>query len=256
MLSPQAETVINDYLTLPFPNRQVACPYYNNRRSGMRGGLRVLIGKGSPEDIAEEALIISLKDKIDLERLDNETLQKFLVDHKLGVDCSGFAYHVLNAELCALHKKKLGDALYFPQAKNIFRKLIIKMRPAENAGVKVLAHDRNSTVVPVSEARPGDFIIMLGTNPQHDYDHVVVITDVKKEKNITVLTYTHALQWAADGKYNHGVRRGMIIINYPDAPLTEAAWTEQNCTGDHNETYQRAREAQTLELRRLKALAK
>ncbi len=256
MLSPQAEAIINDYITLPFPNRQVTCPYYNNRRSGMRGGLRVLIGKGSPEDIAEEALIISLKDKIDLEGLDNEGLQKFLVDHRLGVDCSGFAYHVLNAELCAQHNKRLRDALFFPQAKNIFRKLIIKMRPAENAGVKVLAHDRNSSVVAVNEAMPGDFIVMLGTNPKHDYDHVVLITDVSREKNNTVLTYTHALQWVADGKYNHGVRRGTITVNDNAAPLTKAIWTEQNCTGEKNETYQRATEAQTLELRRLKALAK
>ncbi len=256
MLSPQAEKAINDYLALPFPNRQVACPYYNNRRSGMRGGLRVLIGKGTPEDITEEALIISLKDKINLEGLDDEGLKKFLVDHRLGVDCSGFAYHVLNAELCATRKKNLRDCLFFPQATNILRRLIIKLRPAENAGVKVLAHDRNSDVIEANKARPGDYIVMLGSGPAHDYDHVVLITDVAVEKKHIILSYVHSLQWASDGKYNHGVRRGTIAIPNEKPALIAAAWTEQNCGNETNETYKRAWEAQKLELRRLKELNK
>jgi hypothetical protein len=144
MLSPQAEAVINDYLTLPFPNRQVACPYYNNRHGKVHGALRVLVGKGAPDEIAEEALIISLRDKIDLDSLDTETLKKFLVGHHLGVDCSGFAYHVLSAEVTAQGKGKLKQYLKFSQQTDILRKLILLLRPAENTSVKVLADTHNT----------------------------------------------------------------------------------------------------------------
>ena len=51
-LSASALKIINDYLHLPIPGHDVVCPYYNNRRANLRAGLRALIGKGNPEDIA------------------------------------------------------------------------------------------------------------------------------------------------------------------------------------------------------------
>jgi hypothetical protein len=132
-----------------------------------------------------------------------------------------------------------------------------KLRPAENTGVKVLASNENSISVSLSDTVPGDFITMLGTNPSHDYDHVVVIYDIsKKEGAPTELKYVHALAWGTDGRYGHNVRQGTIIITNPSGPLTDQTWQEKNMTGSENETYRRALEAQTLELRRLKALAK
>ena len=37
--------------------------------------------------------------KIDLKKIGDENLKKFLVDHKLGIECSGLVYHILNALL-------------------------------------------------------------------------------------------------------------------------------------------------------------
>ena len=65
-LSSQTQKVIHDYLHLPIGGVFVNCPYYNNRRTGMWAGLRVLIGKGSVDDIVEEAMLIALREKIDL----------------------------------------------------------------------------------------------------------------------------------------------------------------------------------------------
>jgi hypothetical protein len=232
MLSPQAEAVINDYLQLPFPkDRSIACPYYNNRRGKIRGALRVLVGKGGPEEIVEEALIISLRDKIDLDSLDDATLKKFLVNHHLGVDCSGLAFHILNAEVHARGKGKLKNYLTFPKQTGLLRRLILKLRPAENTSVKVLAAPENSVAVAWPEAQPGDLIIMLGTNPKHDYDHVLVVEQVEPHK----ITYVHALQWSSDGLYDHGARRGIIEITDPNLPLTKQRWIEKRKQDEANE---------------------
>ena len=62
MLSPKAQQLIHNYLNLPFKGvNGVRCPYFNNARLKQRGQLRVLVGKGTPGEIAEEAYIISVQ---------------------------------------------------------------------------------------------------------------------------------------------------------------------------------------------------
>ena len=62
MLSLKAQKLIDNYLSLPFPGVEGArCPYFNNAKLHARGQLRVLIGKGTPQEIVEEAKIISIQ---------------------------------------------------------------------------------------------------------------------------------------------------------------------------------------------------
>lgn len=253
-LSPAALATIHEYLHLPFPNRNVACPYYNNRRSEVRGALRVLVGKGSVKDIMEECTIFSLKEKIDVKNLSNEDLKKFLIDHHIGIDCSGLAYYVLGAELTARSKKNIASTLFFPQAKNPIRKILTKLRPAEHTNVETLAHPKNSQEVSLSFVRPGDMVIMLGSGEKHDRDHVLIVHEVTVENNLpTKISYTHALAWTTDGKYHHGVRQGTIHLT-PTLSLLEATWEENGKQGHENETYLHATWAKTLIVRRLRCL--
>lgn len=138
-LSQRAQSVVYNYLHLPIGARCV-CPYFNNRRSKIRGGLRVLVGKGSPENIVEEIEIISLKEKKDVQKFTHETLKEFLVDQGIGIDCSGFAYHVLDAELKAQGKKKLSSQIVFPHT--FLKKLYTILRPAENTNVTTFALEK------------------------------------------------------------------------------------------------------------------
>lgn len=256
-LSAPALTVINKYLALPFAAGAVQCPYYNNDRLKMRGGLRALVGKGSPDDILEEALIISLHDKIDLAHLAPEAIKKFLVDHRLGVDCSALVYYTLDAELKARNKYDLAHYLTFPKAKNIIRKFLIRLRPAENTGVSVLASDTNSTAVPFGQAQPGDFVTLQNPHSSPDIAHVVLLHEVDYENGVAVVArYTHSIPWVSDGRYGHGARQGVITITNPTGSAREQTWTENGCSGDQNETYtKRVCGATTAALRRLKALA-
>jgi hypothetical protein len=249
-LSAQAQQIIRDYHTLPFENHSVTTPYFNNQLSKVRGGLRALIGKGTPEDIVEEAKIIAVRDRIDFSKVSDAEIKKFLVDHNLGVDCSAFAYYILNAECEAQGHGTLPTKLFFPHAKSLMRKIITKFRPVENCDVVTLAHERNSREVSLSEVQPGDMIILWRTGIEHTLNHVLIVTEVNGKK----ISYVHTFRWSKEGQYEHGVRTGTIIITDPKKNLSEQIWEEKNTTGTENETMQHVKMAEITEMRRLKIL--
>lgn len=221
-LSPEALKIIENYLHLPFPGHNLNCPYFNNRHTKVRGGLRALIGKGSPEDIVEETLIFSLREKINLNNLTAEELKKYLIKHKLGIDCSGFVYHVLDAEMQAQGKRSLHKILKRPWFKNPFRKLIVKLRPIENTGVGTFDHEANSVEIDVKEIKPGDLIILTASGPKQDYNHILVIHEI----NNSTINYSHSFQYPTDGLYNHGVRQETITITDSNKNILEQNWSE------------------------------
>lgn len=249
-LSAQAQAVLNDYLQLPFPGKQVNAPYFNNQRSKVRGGLRVLIGKGTPTDITEEAELMALRERIVLSELNNPALKKFLVDHNLGVDCSALAYYTLAAEVHNQKKTELRKALHFTHATNFLRRFLTRLRPAENVSVAVLADDKNTVPVSLMRVQPGDLIILWQTGPEKKLNHVLVVHAVDSK----AIHYTHTFRWSKEGQYEHGARQGMIEIIDPTKPLIEQKWEEKHETGPKNDTLQHALLATKIELRRLKIL--
>lgn len=255
-IAPSAQAIIDHYTHLHIGSHTVQCPYFNNRRSAMRGGLRVAIGKGTPKEIEEEAVVAALKSKINLDSLTPEEAKKLLVEKKLGVDCSGFAYHLLDALVRAEKNKKLREVLILPKSKNPLRNLIKKIRTIENTSVKVLADEKNSKTISLSEVQPGDMITMIGTGYTGIIDHILVITDIQKDADQNpILTYTHSLQWSSDGRFDHGVRTGTIKIINVQQPLIHQEWTEKGITNtEKNGTFRRAKDAKELTIKRLLAL--
>jgi len=243
MLTPEAKHVIESYLHLPLG---IGCvtPYFNNRRAKIRGGLRALIGKGSPKEITEEAEIIALREKVSVKSLDSTMLKKFLVDKGLGIDCSGFAYHILDAESRAKNKKPLRAYLTFKL--NPLRRLIARLRTAEQVSVTILADNANSATVSLRDAQSGDIIILLSS----EYNHVLVIESIEQKNSETLLHYVHSYAWPDEGVYGHGVRRG--TLNLRDENLLGGTWIENGRSVD----FQKIRTIQTAQIRRLRAFQK
>jgi len=245
-LSKEASEVINSYQNLSIGKHKITCPYFNNRRSGIRGALRVLIGKGTPQEIEEEAILFALREKIDLSKLNEIDLKNFLVDHNLGIDCSGFVYHILDAELKAQGKNGLKKYIKRPWIKNPIRKLITKLRPVENTGVATFNNGVNTTEIKLSKVKPGDMIIMMNTGLNNDMHHILLITEIENLKSeIINLKYVHSFNFTTDGKYNHGIKQGEIKITNPDKSLLEQEWNEM-------ETHNHAKMANELKIKRLK----
>mgnify|MGYP001573168710 FL=1 len=222
----------------------------------MRGGLRVLIGKGTPDDIAQEAKIIGMREHTDIQKFSDEELKRFLMDHRIGIDCSGFAYYVLDAELAAKINRPLASVLKFPEIKNPLRKLLTRFRTPEHTSVAVLAHEKNSKEITLDDVRPGDMIVLEDIGMGNQRDHVLLVHDViRDEKNtLSELGYTHSFQWSTDGKYAHGVRQGRVRIHDISQTLIHQTWEEQEKTGETNETFLHAQKARTVAIRRLRAL--
>lgn len=259
MLSSRAQKMINDYLNLPFSDVDgVRCPYFNNARPQQRGQLRVLAGKGTPAEIVTEAKIISIQynhnifDKHGLCHINPEQktdeLRRYLIDHNLGIDCSGLIVHILREHFLETKNFDFTKNLTIVQPKKIWRYLISRLRPVENINVPILADNKNSQLITqLSDLKSGDLIIMLRTGPRHKRDHVLLVTEVKDN----LIDYVHARAWSSEGQYGHGVAQGQIKIVKPVGELLEQAWIEFAKTGEQNETYLEAKNAAVLEIRRL-----
>jgi hypothetical protein len=238
-LSQSALTVIKAYKSLQFGDNQVCTPYFNNKRQKVRGALRVLVGKGTPEEIVEEAKLMAVRAHVDLDMLNAVELNTFLIDHYLGVDCSGFVYHVLNAEVHARTGKKLKSFLKFPN-RSIIRKLLAILRTVENTNVKILAHDKNSSNVKLVDVKPGDIITMIGSKKVGNPDHVLLIESAIENK----ITYVHSYKFSTDGKYSHGIKHGSITLTDDSKKIEEQSW-------DETEMLQALKEANDVHIKRL-----
>ena len=253
-LSQPAREMIKSYSNLDIGSKPVACTYFNNRRTKVRGGVRAKVGKGSPEEIKKEAKISAKKEGLNLEQKSAKNIKEFLVEKNIGVDCSAFAYYVLNAEVKAKKQESLKENINFPN-KNWLRKLIIKFRTIENINTEVLSHPQNSTGLELVRVKPGDFVSILKSGQDNDRDHILVIHKVKyKQEKLQKIHYTHSFRWSSDGEYNHGIKKGKILIKDIDKSLLQQEWIEKSKKNKNNETYQRAKNAEILSLRRLNIL--
>lgn len=248
-LSPEAQKVIADFESLPgYPG--VRTPYYNNRRQKVRAALRALAGKGSPADISEEIELTALRQQVNLSKMNPDEIRAFMIDRNLGIECSGFAYYILDAESTAQKKGSLKKNRVLSNA-SFIRKIIATIRPVENMGVATFADEANSKEIPVSEAQPGDIIVMRISKARTYEDHILVVTGVQRTNNeVQKIEYTHSIAWPEDGKYGHGISHGSITTQ-GRKNLLDMIWDERGKINQANETYRRANDASSLSLRRL-----
>ncbi|HEY4505001.1 MAG TPA: hypothetical protein VJI73_04495 [Candidatus Paceibacterota bacterium] len=203
-LSPQALAVIDAYRDIP---------YYNNKHHGIRMGFRTQVGKGAPGEINDEAHAFALAEKVDWPNLTSELRKKYLVDHHLGVDCSGFIYHVLDAEAKARGLDSISKSLEFPFANGLLSRLdrVLRGRYVENADVQTFAHAANSRAVKKDEIQAGDFVVIISPERKH----MMLISKVDN----TTLEYVESTEFGTKDKYDSGLRRTSMLISKLELPV-------------------------------------
>ncbi|HEY9481124.1 MAG TPA: hypothetical protein VIR98_02760 [Candidatus Paceibacterota bacterium] len=249
-ISGQTRAIIDAYLALPV-GAKPSCPYFNNRRRKVRGSLRVLKGKGTPQEIAEEVKIDAKLLHVDIAALSTDKLKEFMVSRDLGVDCSGFAYHVLDAFCRETIGKSISSCVSTLRGGFVGR-LIGQLRPAENVGVATFTHEKNSALINASQTRPGDFISMISCGPDKQHNHMLVVTGVEEAETGLRISYAHSIAWPSDGHFGHGVREGEILVKGED--LLGGIWKEKGMIGPENTTHQSALGAKEVSVRRLHCL--
>lgn len=252
-LSNHALDVIDQYLNFRVGTGVCSIPYFNNKTVRARAALRVNIGKGSPKEIYEEIQGFILKNHVGSETLNSESLKKLLADQNIGIDCSGFAYYILNAESSQTKHGLLDKHMHFVYCKGILGKLRAKLRPIENCDVATFAHDKNSKIINIKEIQPGDIITMTGSVSEEDErDHVLVIHQVEYQNFVAIkIHYSHAVAYPEDGVYGTGIKQGTIEIIKPEANITEQIWKENEKTGLDNRMFVRATKSK-IEIRRIR----
>lgn len=250
-ISQNALDIIDQFKDFKIGNAVCSIPYYNNKIGALRGALRVEIGKGSPKDIFEEVQQLCLKNKIDINSLKSEELKTILVDNNIGLDCSAFAYYVLNEESSSNGKGNLDRHLSFPFCIGFLNKIKCKIRPIENTDVRTFAHNNNSKLIEIKDVKPGDIITMIGGPDQNDRDHILIIYRIEYQNFLpSIIYYSHAVSWPTDGKYGHGIHTGTIGIVNADKSLIDQIWTENEKQGNENYTHTRAQKS-IVEIRRM-----
>lgn len=251
VLSARALSVIDQYLHFRFGSAVCSVPYFNNKTVKARAALRAAIGKGSPEEINEEVETITVKDHILKDSLADESLKKLLTDANLGVDCSAFAYYVLNAEGEERGKGTIDKHLSFVNCTGIVGKLRCALRPVENCDVATFAHKKNSRTIQFKDIQPGDMITLIKGPDGSDRDHVLIVHQVEYQNFIpTKIHYSHAVAYPEDGVYGSGIKQGEIEILDPNKSILEARWTENGKENWDNRIFIRAQKSKT-EIRRL-----
>ena len=250
-LSTRSSAVIDQYSYFKIGNAVCSVPYFNNKTTRQRATLRANGGKGSPKDIFEEVESVLLKAHVALDSLTDESLKKLLTDSNLGIDCSAFAYYVLNAENEEHDKGGLDKHISFVNCHGLLGKMRCSLRPVENCDVSTLANDKNSHVIQLTEMAPGDIITMIGDEEENERDHILVIHQVEYQNFVPYeIHYSHAVAYPEDGVYGTGIKQGVIQITDINKPITEQAWIENEKRCENNRIFVRAKKSKT-EVRRL-----
>ncbi len=248
-LSKNALDLLEQYLHFHIGSAQCSIPYFNNRTKKNRASLRVHIGKGSPQDIKEEVETIIHKEKIDKNSISNEALKKTLVDNELGIECSGFVYHMLEAESQARKLGTISKQINFIYCQGFIGQIKCTIRPVENCDVNTFAHDSNSTAIDLKEVCPGDIITMINDQKNSERNHVLIVKEVRYIDNKPkFISYAHSIAYPEDGLYETGVREGQIEIIDETLPLSSQKWSREN---NVEQLALRAQRSKT-EIRRLK----
>ncbi|HEX7724118.1 MAG TPA: hypothetical protein VF438_00030 [Candidatus Paceibacterota bacterium] len=251
-LSELALDVIKAYTHLTIGSGDTSVPYFNNKTKRTRMALRVHIGKGSPADIREELETVLLKNHIARDTVSGEVMKKLLVENNLGIDCSAYAYYILDAESRYRGLGHINRRLTFVRSQSPLGKMRSYLRPAENCDVRTLAHDKNTRMVKVTDIQPGDMITMTDGPEGPERDHVLIVSSIDTENGILKkFSYTHAIAYPADGLMGTGIKFGAVTITNSAGALTDQQWTESGTSEGAAGIVARMQKSKT-DIRRLK----
>lgn len=177
----------------------INCPYWANH---IENGVVTIRGfqEGKGEAVVIRKEILRLADEYKKEEpeknLDRENITYLTRQNRVGIDCSGLVFHVMEA---VIEKKDL--ELMFP--------LGIRKTNAD-----MLTHNSFSQKIDtVKEVAVGDLIRFSSGH------HVVIITHIEKE----IVKYIHS----SSHTEIIGVHTGEIIINNPNEKIENQIWKEK-----------------------------
>lgn len=229
---PTLTRAIKEYTEFEVAGKRVQIPYYLAR--DQRWKIWSFSSKGTPKQIHQELAKKAKAARFDLEKATAEEIHQFMRDTKVGVDCSGFAYHVLDP----LVKEKTGKGLgswirRYGGLKGTLEKYLLSYGRVRRIGTKELTKRLNSLVIRrIEDIRPGDLIRRVerqrqpsGLRPRH----IAVVVRVETEDNgdLRAITYAHSSRETE----TYGPHLAKIEVVNPHGWLDQQRWLEKTKGG-------------------------
>ncbi|MFQ5492654.1 MAG: hypothetical protein ACE5DX_00645 [Candidatus Dojkabacteria bacterium] len=221
-LPKAAYDVIENYKCLNIGGKKIRSPYFMNVKK-QRGGLRVMVGKGSPGEIEREVQVMAQLKGFDLAGADEQQIRKFMQDRDIGVDCSAFTVHVISKIL--EEQEHHNPAAYLKFRNNsLISRIRRYFRPVENISADLLTNEDNTEkVIDLNDIKPGDFIRLKGK--QRNSDHILIISKVVLTDDvIQQFEYVHSTREYGD---ENGIVTGRVEVSHPDGELKDQKWDEE-----------------------------
>jgi hypothetical protein len=215
-LHPAAQGVVKNYINLSLGGKRVVAPYFMNTPG--RKGRRVAVGKGTAKELERETVRLAKRYKFDLNAASQDEIRNFMIDHKLGIDCSGLVAWLAHELFSQQAQRPLWQHIQY-KGHPLRVAIIRRIRPVENLSARLLTDTDNATTLQnLSEVRPGDIIRSLNGN------HVLFITEVGLRRGVpTHFGYVNSTEY---GGVKYGVRYGRIKIVRPNGHILDQEWID------------------------------
>ena len=198
--SPQLLTSLVNQYQLNLGDKKVWCPYWmDNWKKSIRGPHG---GKGTPSEITQTATQLAKQQDVSLQKLSPRQIRQFMTQNRLGIDCSGFIYYLLDQIHIQLrHQKNPPNPARF------------------RCNANCLTNDTNTSSINFSQEKlqPGDLIRI------HQGRHVAIIVQLSPSQ----ITYAHSSSKTA----TTGVHYATINIIHPHKDLSHQHWQESTQIG-------------------------
>ncbi len=205
--SPALTDLFYQYTHLLIGGKEIACPYWRNRLIlGLTGPFG---GKGRPEQIVEATKEAAQEAKVNLQSMSEKEVLAFMKRKKIGVDCSGFVFWLLDALVKERGGRGMADLIPRPPG---------TLAQRQASADKLTSRNLTVPVEKVSEVRVGDTIRLDGGK------HIAIVLKVEREKGaVKTIEYAHSSERTAI----EGVHQGRIKIRDSSQSLAAQEWEEK-----------------------------
>lgn len=185
-------------------------------------------GKGSPEMIRKALLNEATFHDVDLEKADIFEIYDFMRAHRIGIDCSGLAYHVLDAYIKERLSKPLSAFLVrYPGILGKIERTLLSYKRFRRISAKTLTSPLNTTeIYAVKNMQIADLVRI-----SRERDHVLVISRITHDESdtITQIEYVHS---SSVNTQMRGPHYGIIQVQDQEKGLEAQIWLEKTKAND------------------------
>lgn len=173
---------------LPLGGKKVPAPYRINipyQSDPKRNG------KSPPLELIKNTKEAAKEQDFDLEKATVEEIQQFMYQNMLGIDCSGFVYHLLDDLLKNIDKVGM-EEIGFPRA--------------SRTNVEILTSGEFTDKINISDIQPGD-LIRLNSDSASKIQHIIIAIS----KELGFVTYGHSSRkTAVKGVHKDNISYGKL----------------------------------------------